>query len=136
MTCDSEINFYIYIHVMFAIVTTRPFSLPQIISYALGVYIALLFTCQLHESLIKLYFKQCSIVVNVRNIKINVFLKASRAVVIGWFSLNEAPLGLFKFISDYLPCFEKINIFFNIKTKTFWINLQGLIEIIWSVHSK
>ena len=46
---------------MFAIVTTRPFSLPQIISYALGVYIVLLFTCQLHESLIKLYFKQCSI---------------------------------------------------------------------------
>ena len=33
----------------------------QITSYALGVYIALLFTCQLHESLIKLYFKQFSI---------------------------------------------------------------------------
>jgi hypothetical protein len=32
----------------------------QITSYALGVYIALLFTCQLHESLIKLYFKQFS----------------------------------------------------------------------------
>ena len=30
----------------------------QITSYALGVYIALLFTCQLHESLIKLYFEQ------------------------------------------------------------------------------
>ena len=30
-------------------------------SYALGVEIALLFTCQLHESLIKLYFKQFSI---------------------------------------------------------------------------
>ena len=28
----------------------------QITSYALGVYIELLFTCQLHESLIKLYF--------------------------------------------------------------------------------
>jgi len=26
-------------------------------------------------------------------------------------------LGLFKFISDYLPYFEKINIFFNIITK-------------------
>jgi hypothetical protein len=26
-------------------------------------------------------------------------------------------LGLFKFISDYLPYFEKINIFFNILTK-------------------
>jgi hypothetical protein len=33
----------------------------QITSYTLGVYIALLFTCQLHESLIKLYFKQFSI---------------------------------------------------------------------------
>ena len=33
----------------------------QITSYALGVYIALLFTCQLHESLIKLYFKKISI---------------------------------------------------------------------------
>jgi hypothetical protein len=33
----------------------------QITSYALGVKIALLFTCQLHESLIKLYFKKFSI---------------------------------------------------------------------------
>ena len=33
----------------------------QITSYALGVYIALFFTCQLHESLIKLYFKFFSI---------------------------------------------------------------------------
>ena len=37
----------------------------------------------------------------------SVVLKASRAVVIRLFSLNEAPLGLFKFISDYLPYFEK-----------------------------
>ena len=43
--------------------------------------------------------------------------KASLAVVIRRFSLNEAPLGLFKFISDYLPYLEKINIFFNIITK-------------------
>jgi hypothetical protein len=35
----------------------------------------------------------------------------------GDFSLNEAPLGLFKFISDYLPYFENINIFFNIIAK-------------------
>ena len=34
-----------------------------------------------------------------------------------WFSLNEASLGLFKFISNYLPYFEKMNIFFNIITK-------------------
>jgi hypothetical protein len=29
------------------------------------------------------------------------------AVVIRRFYLNEAPFGLFKFISDYLPYFEK-----------------------------
>jgi hypothetical protein len=46
-------------------------------------------------------------------------LKALRGVVIRSCSLNEAPLGLFKFISDYLPYFEKINIFFNITTKKF-----------------
>ena len=39
------------------------------------------------------------------------------AVIIRRFSLNEAPLGLFKFISDYLPYFEKKNIFFNIGEK-------------------
>jgi hypothetical protein len=63
------------------------------------------------------WFKKLRLFVNVRNIKIKVILKASRAVVIWWYSLNEAPLGLFKFISDYLPYFEKINIFFNIITK-------------------
>jgi hypothetical protein len=68
------------------------------------------------------WFKQLRLFVNVRNIKINVVLKASRAVVIGWFSLNEAPLGLFKFISDYFPYFEKINTFFNIIKKV-WIDL-------------
>jgi hypothetical protein len=41
------------------------------------------------------------------------------AVVIRLFSLNEAPLGLFKLISDYLPYFELINTFFNIITKKF-----------------
>jgi hypothetical protein len=54
---------------------------------------------------------------NVLNLKIDVVLKASCAIVIRRFSLNEAPLGLFKFISDYLPYFEKINIFFNIIAK-------------------
>jgi hypothetical protein len=49
--------------------------------------------------------------------KIDVVLKASRAVVIRWISLNEASLGLLKCVSDYLPYFEKINIFFNIITK-------------------
>ena len=45
----------------------------------------------------------------VLNLKIDVVPNASRAVVIRRFSLNEAPMGLFKFISDYLPYFEKIN---------------------------
>ena len=69
------------------------------------------------------WFKKLRLVVNERNLKIDVILKGSRAVVIMWFSLNEAHLGLFKFISDYLPYFEKINIFFNIIAKKIWINL-------------
>ena len=48
----------------------------------------------------------------VLNLKIDVVPKASRAVVIRRFSLDEGPLGLFKFISDYLLYFEKINIHF------------------------
>ena len=63
------------------------------------------------------WFKKLRLFVNVRNRKIDVVLKASRAIVIRGFSLNEAPLGLFKFIFDYLPYFEKINIFFNIIAK-------------------
>jgi len=62
------------------------------------------------------WFKRLRLFSYVLNLKIDV-LKASRAVVIRRISLNEAPLGLFKFISDYLPYFEKINIFFNIITK-------------------
>ena len=62
-------------------------------------------------------FKKLSTFSYVLNLKINVVPKALRAVVISGFSLNEAPLGLFKFISDYLPYFEKINIFFNIRAK-------------------
>jgi hypothetical protein len=52
------------------------------------------------------------------------------------FSLNEAPLGLFKFISDYLPYFEKINLFFNIIAKKFeliykdWSKLFNLFAMI------
>jgi hypothetical protein len=53
------------------------------------------------------WFKKLRLFSYVRNLKIDVVLKESRAVVIWWFSLNEAPLGLFKFISDYLPYFEK-----------------------------
>jgi hypothetical protein len=69
------------------------------------------------------WLKKLRLFVNVRNRKIDLVLKASRAVVIMWFSLNEAPLGLFKFISDYLPYFEKIYLFFDIITKKVWINL-------------
>ena len=57
------------------------------------------------------WFKKLRLFLYVLNLKIDVILKASHAFVIGQFSLNEAPLGLFKFISDYLPYFEKINIF-------------------------
>ena len=57
------------------------------------------------------WFKKLRLFVNVRNRKIDVVLKASRVVVIRSFFVNETPLGLFKFISDYFPYFEKINIF-------------------------
>jgi hypothetical protein len=63
------------------------------------------------------WFKKLSTFSYVLNLKIDVVPKASHAVVIRRFSLNEAPLGLFKFILDYLPYFEKTNIFFNIIAK-------------------
>ena len=63
------------------------------------------------------WFKKLSTFSYVLNLKIDIVLKASHAVVIRRFALNEAPLGLFKFISDYLPYFEKINIFFIIIAK-------------------
>jgi hypothetical protein len=72
------------------------------------------------------WFKKLRLFVNVRNRKIDVVLKASRAVVIRWFSLNNLWGYLNLFISDYLPYFEKINIFFNIITKKVWINLHCL----------
>jgi hypothetical protein len=53
------------------------------------------------------WFKKLRLFSYVLNLKIDVVLKASRVVVIRRFSLNEATLGLFKFISDYLPYFEK-----------------------------
>jgi hypothetical protein len=64
------------------------------------------------------WFKQLRLFSYVLNLKIDIVPKVSRAVVIRRFSLNEAPLGLFKFISEYLPYFEKINIFFNIIKKS------------------
>ena len=65
------------------------------------------------------WFKKLRLFSYVLNLKIDVGLKASRAGVIRRCSLDQAPLGLFKFISDYLPYFEKINIFFNIIAKKF-----------------
>ena len=62
------------------------------------------------------WFKKLRLFVNERNLKIDVVLKALRDVVM-WFSLNEAPLGLFKFISDYLSYFEKIIFFFQYHNK-------------------
>jgi hypothetical protein len=63
------------------------------------------------------WFKKLRLFVYVLNLKIDVFSRRRVPLSSGDFSLNEAPLGLFKFISNYLPYFEKINIFFNITTK-------------------
>jgi hypothetical protein len=63
------------------------------------------------------WFKKLRLFVSERNLKIDVVLKASHAVVNRWFSLNEAPLGLFKLISDYLSfvmCIQVIFISANI----------------------
>jgi hypothetical protein len=57
------------------------------------------------------WFKKLRLFVNVRNLKINVVLKASRAVVIGMLFFKWGTFMLFKFISDYLPYFEKKNYF-------------------------
>jgi hypothetical protein len=63
------------------------------------------------------WFKKLSTFSYVLNLKTDVVPKASRAVVIRGFSLNEAPLGLFKFISDYLPYFEKNKDIFQYHSK-------------------
>ena len=63
------------------------------------------------------WLKKLSTFSYVLNLKIDVVPKASRAVVIRRFSLNEAPLGLFKFISDYLPYFEKNKYIFQYHSK-------------------
>ena len=68
------------------------------------------------------WFKKLRLFSYVVNLKIYVVPKASRAVAIRRFSLNEAHLGLLKFISEYLPYFEKINFFFNVITKKSLIN--------------
>jgi hypothetical protein len=49
------------------------------------------------------WFKKLRLFSYVLNLKIDVVLKVLHAVVNRRFSLNKAPLRLFKFISDYLP---------------------------------
>ena len=63
------------------------------------------------------WFKKLSTFSYVLNLKIDVVPKASRVVVIRPFSLNMAPLGLFKSISDYLPYFEKNKYIFQYHSK-------------------
>jgi hypothetical protein len=63
------------------------------------------------------WFKKLRLFSYVLNLKIDVVLKASRAVAIRRFSLNEAPLVLFKFISDYFPYFEKNKYIFQYHNK-------------------
>jgi hypothetical protein len=60
------------------------------------------------------WIKKLSTFSYILNLKIDVVPKASRAVVIRRFSLNNP---LLKFISDYLPYFEKNYIFLNIIAK-------------------
>jgi hypothetical protein len=60
---------------------------------------------------------------------------ASRAVVIRWFSLNQAPLGLFKFISDYLPSCLKLGIMPNDSTiQLVWHDFVGDTKLSNSIH--
>jgi len=61
--------------------------------------------------------KKLRLFVNVLNLTINVTLKESHAVVTRWFSLSDATLGLFKFISDYLSYFEKNKYIFQYQNK-------------------
>jgi hypothetical protein len=63
------------------------------------------------------WFKKLRLFSYVLNLRIDVVLKASRAFVIKRFSLNEAPLGLFKFISNPLPYFEKNKYIFQYHNK-------------------
>ena len=72
------------------------------------------------------WFKKLRLFSYVLNLKIDVVPKASGAVVIRGFSLNEAPLGLFKFISNYLPYFEKNKYIFQYHNKK---SLNSFIRI-------
>jgi hypothetical protein len=62
-------------------------------------------------------FKKKRLFPYVLNLKIDVVLKAPCAIVIRRFSLNEAPLGLYKFFPIICHILKKINIFFYITKK-------------------
>ena len=72
------------------------------------------------------WLKKLRLFVNEQNLKIDVVLKASGAVVIDLFSLNRPPLGLFIFISDVLLYFEKNRYIFQYHNKK---SLNLLIKI-------
>jgi hypothetical protein len=76
MTCDSKINLYNVVS------STSPSTGFELTTLALTAHV------DINPTIIRLFSY-------VRNLKLDVVLKASRAVVIGLFSLNEAPLGLF-----------------------------------------
>ena len=62
------------------------------------------------------WFEKLRLFSYVLNLKIDVVFKASCAI--RRFSVNEAPLGLYKFISDYLPYFEKNKYIFQYSKKS------------------
>ena len=62
------------------------------------------------------WFKKLRLFVNERNLKIDVVLKASGAVVIRWFSLKRHIWG-------YFNLFPIICLIFQYHDKQIWINL-------------
>ena len=63
------------------------------------------------------WFKKLRLFSYVLNLKIDVVLKASRAVVIRRFSLNETPLSYSNLFPIIYLILKKINMFFNIISK-------------------
>ena len=119
INCVSFIERYIsclYLSSCLCIWTNFIWNIPfyNISSKYNVLYIDFRVTCHFIRVLIGL--KMLRLFSNVRNLKIY-------AVDIRWFSLNEAHLVLFKFISDYLPYLEKINILFQYHEKNVCINL-------------
>ena len=82
------------------------------------------------------WFKKLRLFSSVRNLKIDVVLKASRAIVIRWFSLNEEPLGLFELIyKDWSKLFVRFirnNLNQVVHTLSGLHGVYNLIEVISS----